>query len=80
MTIAHLPARTAMYESEIIVTTVSADGDIEVVGASVSAEQLQFTLQTHGVVKLRDQRGEWLMLYFDMDEQSLIAERILNAA
>ena len=58
-------------ELDIVIET---DEELQVTGASIPDDQLQLLLAEWPVLRVRNQEGVSLALYFDMDQETLIAE------
>ncbi|MFH0134864.1 hypothetical protein ACGLHS_31945 [Variovorax sp. VaC1] len=58
----------------IVVQTVDAEDDIEVTGANIDDEHLQLLLKSSGTLYVKNQDDVDLILYFDMDGESLVVE------
>lgn len=62
-----------MSQQLITVTTAGSLDGLEVTGANIPDDQMEFLLQTHAVVHAVNQDGVHLTLMLDMDTQSVIA-------
>jgi hypothetical protein len=58
----------------IVVTTEGELPDLDVIAASIPEAQLFVLLSARGVARVRNQHGLELVLRFDMDQESLVAE------
>jgi hypothetical protein len=63
------------FDSVVIQTSGELD-DLEVVGANVEDAQLQLILEQTPVLRVRNQDGIELNLFFDMDQETLIAATV----
>ncbi|MGQ3054733.1 MAG: hypothetical protein ACT6S0_23345 [Roseateles sp.] len=58
----------------IVVQTVDIGDDIEVTGANIDDEHMQLLLESSRTLYVKNQDGVDLILYFDMDGESLVVE------
>lgn len=66
------------FEGVLIQTAGDLD-DLEVTGASVDADQLALMLASSPVLRVRNQDGIELDLFFDMDAETLVAATVSTA-
>lgn len=66
------------FEGVVIQTAGDLD-DLEVTGASVDADQLTLMLASSPVLRVRNQAGIELDLFFDMDGETLVAAAVNTA-
>lgn len=57
----------------VLIQTSGELDDLEVAGANVEDAQLQLMLEQTPVLRVRNQDGIELNLFFDMDQETLIA-------
>ncbi|RUR71952.1 hypothetical protein EJP67_33390 [Variovorax guangxiensis] len=63
-----------MNGTGIVVQTVDTGDDIEVTSANIGEEHLQLLLKSSGTLYVKNQDDVDLILYFDMDGETLVVE------
>ncbi|MDP9897393.1 ribosomal protein L18 [Variovorax boronicumulans] len=58
----------------IVVQTVDTDGEMEVMSASISEEHMELLLKSSRRLHVKNQDGVNLILYFDMDQETIVVE------
>lgn len=64
--------KLTFFDSVVIQTSGDLD-DLEVVGANLEGAQLQLMFEQTSVLRVRNQDGIELNLFFDMDQETLVA-------